>query len=103
MTYFCPECCVNWWPWQAKAFGGSCPRCGGGTKARQEPGSMDADALYGEALAARKLRDERKANELAFEEYWEAWCNNERDLLLESVQQDLDALPVAEPRRDLAT
>lgn len=103
MTYYCTECCIGWWPYQAKEFGGSCPRCGGGTKIKQEPGSIDAEAEYRKALHKRAEADKRKENELAFAEYCEAWDANEADLLLASVLEDLKALPVAEPRRDLAT
>ncbi len=44
VSYFCSQCLVNWWPYQAK--GGCCPRCGGGTSFRQEPASDDAEPLF---------------------------------------------------------
>jgi hypothetical protein len=43
-SFFCSECLVNWWPYQAKD--GCCPRCGGGTRLRQEPASDDAEPLF---------------------------------------------------------
>jgi len=66
MSYYCSECVVNWWPYQAK--GGCCPRCGGGTVRRQEPASDDADAQFALARAAAARR-ERYA---AFEAYYAA-------------------------------
>jgi len=44
MTYFCPKCVVNWYPYQA--VNGCCPSCGGGTKRRSEPASKDADVRH---------------------------------------------------------
>jgi len=64
MSYFCPECLVNWWPYQAK--GGCRPRCGGGTSRPQEPASDDAAALFAIACveAAHRARCQ------AFEAYY---------------------------------
>lgn len=64
MSYFCSECLVNWWPYQAK--GGCCPRCGRGTTRRQEPASDDAEPLFVIARieAARRERCD------AFEAYY---------------------------------
>jgi hypothetical protein len=64
MSYFCSECLVNWWPYQAK--GGCCPRCGGGTRLRQEPASDDAEPQFVIARieAARRERCD------AFEAYY---------------------------------
>jgi hypothetical protein len=64
MSYYCSECVVNWWPYQAKA--GCCPRCGGGTLRRQEPASDDADARF--ALARQEA--ERLERHAAFEAYY---------------------------------
>lgn len=66
MSYYCSECVVNWWPYQAK--GGCCPRCGGGTVRRQEPASDDADAQF--ALA--RAEAERRERHAAFEAYYAA-------------------------------
>ena len=66
MTYYCSECVVNWWPFQAKD--GCCPRCGGGTVRRQEPASADADELF--ALARQET--ERRERHAAFEAYYAA-------------------------------
>src|SRR3954453_17814086 len=55
MTYYCSECVVNWWPYQATA--GCCPRWGGGTSRRQEPASDDADDLFSAARAEAERRD----------------------------------------------
>ena len=44
VTYYCADCVVNWWPYQARR--GCCPRCGGGTRLRQEPASPDAEPLF---------------------------------------------------------
>ena len=30
MTHFCPECVINWWPYQTAE--GCCPECGTGTR-----------------------------------------------------------------------
>lgn len=64
MSYFCSECLVNWWPYQAT--GGCCPRCGGGTRFRQEPASDAAEPLFVIARieAARRERCD------AFEAYY---------------------------------
>jgi hypothetical protein len=55
MTYYCSECVVNWWPYQAT--GGCCPRCGGGTSRRQEPASDDAEDLFRAARAEAERRE----------------------------------------------
>ena len=102
MTFWCSECLIFWWPYQAKEFGGACPKCGGGTRARQEPGSLDAEALFKEALAARRERDEARSREVAFEEYYAAWCHTKAIEFEVAVRQGLSQLPVAEPRRDKA-
>jgi hypothetical protein len=94
VTYWCPECDIYWWPFQAKQFGGACPKCRRGTKPRQEPGSMEAEAEYKVALAAKEARDAAQARRLAFDEYWAAWCHNDAIEFEVSVQQDLARLPV---------
>jgi len=66
MSYYCSECVVNWWPYQAK--NGCCPQCGGGTVRRQEPASDDADAQF--ALARQEA--ERRERRAAFEAYYAA-------------------------------
>jgi hypothetical protein len=55
VTYYCPECVVNWWPYQAR--GGCCPNCGGGTVFRQEPASEEADRLHNRPRTEAELRD----------------------------------------------
>jgi hypothetical protein len=55
MTYYCSECVVNWWPYQATD--GCCPVCGGGTSRRQEPASADADELHRKARTEAERRD----------------------------------------------
>ncbi len=47
MTYFCPDCCVNWFPFQCDK--GCCPECGGGTKRTSEPVSPDASSRFAHA------------------------------------------------------
>ena len=64
MSYYCSECVVNWWPYQAK--GGCCPRCGGGTMRRQEPASDDADAQFAHA----RREAERRERHAAFERFY---------------------------------
>jgi hypothetical protein len=64
MSYYCSECVVNWWPYQAKD--GCCPRCGGGTVRRQEPASDDADPLFAKAREEAARRDRHAA----FEAYY---------------------------------
>ena len=64
VTYHCPDCLVNWWPYQAKR--GCCPRCGGGTRLRQEPASDDAESLF---VIARVEASHRERCE-AFEAYY---------------------------------
>ena len=64
MSYFCSECLVNWWPYQAK--NGCCPRCGGGTTRRQEPASDDAAPLF--AIACVEAAHRERCN--AFEAYY---------------------------------
>jgi hypothetical protein len=66
MTYYCSECVVNWWPYQAKA--GCCPTCGGGTVRRNEPASEEAERMHRRARTER----ERKARYDAFEAYYAA-------------------------------
>jgi len=55
---------VNWWPYQAK--GGCCPRCGGGTRFRQEPASDDAEPLF--VIASVEAAQRRRCD--AFEAYY---------------------------------
>lgn len=55
MTYYCSECVVNWWPYQAK--GGCCPTCGGGTVRRNEPASEEADRLHRRPRTEAEIRD----------------------------------------------
>jgi len=64
VTYHCPDCLVNWWPYQAKR--GCCPRCGGGTRFRREPASDDAESLF---VIARVEASHRERCE-AFEAYY---------------------------------
>jgi hypothetical protein len=64
MTHHCPECLVNWWPYQTDH--GHCPACGSGTARSPEPASEDADTLY------RIARDEAGKRDLyaRFERYY---------------------------------
>lgn len=55
MTYYCPECVMNWHPFQCA--GGACPQCGGGTRRSHDPASPDAGARHRVALAAAAKRD----------------------------------------------
>jgi hypothetical protein len=64
MTYYCSECVVNWWPYQATD--GCCPCCGGGTSRRQEPASDDADDLF----SAARAEAERREKHARFEAYY---------------------------------
>jgi hypothetical protein len=66
MSYYCSECVVNWWPYQAKD--GCCPCCGGGTVRRQERASDDADAMF----AFARQEAERRERHAAFEAYYQA-------------------------------
>jgi hypothetical protein len=85
MTYYCSECVVNWWPYQA--LGGSCPRCGGGTHRRQEPASHDADTLFRQAREASALT----ANQRDFEDYYAA---REARRTVEQPTEAIDTLEV---------
>jgi hypothetical protein len=64
MSYYCSECVVNWWPYQARE--GRCPSCGGGTTRRPERASDDADAMFARA----RTEAERRARHEAFEKYY---------------------------------
>jgi hypothetical protein len=64
VTYYCSECVVNWWPYQAK--GGCCPTCGGGTVRRNEPASEEADKLHRRA----RTESERQDRYARFEAYY---------------------------------
>lgn len=66
MTYYCSECVVNWWPYQARD--GCCPSCGGGTIRRQEPASDDADMLFARARAEAERRERYDAFEAYYAE-----------------------------------
>jgi hypothetical protein len=55
MTYYCPECVMNWHPYQCAE--GCCPECGRGTKRTYEPASNDADLRHRAALAAAIKRE----------------------------------------------
>lgn len=43
ISHYCPECLINWYPYQAKE---QCPVCRGGVQFRQEPASPEAVARY---------------------------------------------------------
>lgn len=64
MTYYCSECVVSWWPYQARD--GCCPSCGGGTTRRQEPASDDVDIQFARA----RKEAERRERRAAFEAYY---------------------------------
>lgn len=64
MSYYCADCVVNWWPYQARD--GCCPWCGGGTSRRQEPASDDAEVLF--QLA--RVEADRRERVAAFEAYY---------------------------------
>ena len=55
MTYYCPDCVVNWHPFHCNQ--GACPECGGGTRRSHDPASPDAAARHQMALAAAIKRD----------------------------------------------
>ena len=55
MTYFCPDCCIAWFPYMTN--GGACPECGGGTRRTNEPVSPDADARWQTIKAKRASAD----------------------------------------------
>jgi hypothetical protein len=55
VTYYCSECVVNWWPYQARD--GCCPTCGGGTTRSHEPASEEAEVLHRRARTEAELRD----------------------------------------------
>lgn len=63
MTNYCPECIVNWWPYQTHK--GCCPACGGGTVRRQEPASLDVDDRC-RALVAEQRRQHAREQFEAF-------------------------------------
>ena len=55
MSYYCPECVMNWHPYQCAQ--GCCPECGKGTTRSREPASSDADGRHRAALAAAIKRE----------------------------------------------
>jgi len=101
VSYECAHCDVRWWPFQYQEFD-ACPKCGGGTRRVQEPGSFNAEAEYVKALAKRRERDERKAKDVAFAEYYAAHCHEQTSAFEAEVREELNALPITEPRRNLA-
>jgi uncharacterized Zn finger protein (UPF0148 family) len=72
MSYHCPECDVNWWPYQTDH--GHCPSCGAGTVRRQERASDDAATLY------RIARDEAAKRD-AYERFEIYYARRELDRL----------------------
>jgi uncharacterized Zn finger protein (UPF0148 family) len=68
VTYYCPECVVNWWPYQA--VDGCCPVCGRGTVRRQEPASDDADERFRAARTASRAALESAERHARFEAYY---------------------------------
>ncbi len=70
MTYFCGECCMNWWPYQCTD--GCCPTCGGGTRRTYDPVSPDANELHQAALAKRIARERSEHAHRLFEEFYAA-------------------------------
>jgi uncharacterized Zn finger protein (UPF0148 family) len=72
MSYHCPECDVNWWPYQTDR--GHCPSCGAGTVRRQERASDDAATLY------RIARDEAAKRD-AYERFEIYYARRELDRL----------------------
>jgi hypothetical protein len=88
MTFYCPECVIEWWPYMCDA--GVCPTCGRGTI--QHNGNDATDGVEQLHKAALKVRN--RLDTLAdFETYYE-----QREITLNG----LDTLPVAEPTRRLA-
>ena len=64
MSYFCSECLVNWWPYQAR--GGACPAAAAECCLREEPASDDAEPLF--AIACVEAAHRERCN--AFEAYY---------------------------------
>jgi len=54
ISYYCPECAINWFPYQARA---ACPVCKHGTIIRQEDASAEACELYRVACLRREGGD----------------------------------------------
>lgn len=55
LTNYCPECAMNWSPYQTPR--GCCPLCGGGTRRSYDPPSDDSVELHKAALAAQWRRE----------------------------------------------
>lgn len=72
MSYYCSECVMNWWPFQADQ--GCCPQCGGGTQRQQVPASDDAEEKFEQVKTMRARAD----NLAKFEAYY-AKRENDRD------------------------
>jgi hypothetical protein len=51
MTFHCPVCLINWYPYMTHA--GTCMQCGSGTRQTQEPASDNVEAVYRTMMAAR--------------------------------------------------
>lgn len=67
VTYYCGECVVNWWPYQAVE--GCCPMCGGGTQRRlHEAVSPEADGL----MRKRAAREKSEFTHRQFEDFYAA-------------------------------
>ncbi len=65
MTYYCPQCVTNWYPFMCRD--GACPECGTGTK-RQTRSFVTADAL--ERFEVVKARRASQFAHERFEAYY---------------------------------
>ena len=58
MSHRCPECLVNWWPYQAR--GGVCPQCGRGVVLRVDDPDEDSVVLHRAALARQDIEERKR-------------------------------------------
>lgn len=86
VTYYCPECCVNWHPFHCSD--GACPECGGGTRRRpREDASPDADDRHRAVLAARIKRERSEHSHKLFDDYCVARDKQRLEEALQSTDE----------------
>lgn len=83
LSYYCPECMVNWAPYQAG--GGQCPYCHGGTRRVNQPATKGIAELY-KALLVTRVSEQ-------VHERFEKFCADRERADLESIGR----LPTLDP------